>query len=86
MIPFTFDYVSLAVCLCCMAFFVKGARLDEQSPLAWGGLSLAGWLAATWLLSGGLLMCLASQGLLFVGLAAFNARRDRIRQSARDQA
>jgi hypothetical protein len=65
------DYVSVLVLGCCMAFFVKGARLEGRSALLWGGMSLGAWLLATSVASGGLLAGVASQVLLFLALTAF---------------
>ncbi len=78
------DYLSIAICIFCVAFFVKGARLDEQSPRVWGGLSVSAWLASTHVPPGGVLGGILSQVLLFVGLTFVNAHRERDRQTRRE--
>lgn len=77
-------YVDLLVCVICASFFVKGARLDDRSPLVWGGLSLAAWLCATWLLGGGRMLGILSQVLLFVGITLHDARRDQAAPTRRE--
>jgi hypothetical protein len=78
------DYGWILGCVLCAAFFVKGARLEERSPLVWGGASVAGWLLATWVLGGGMVSGVASQVVLFAGLAWFEARRQAARPTQRD--
>ena len=80
----TIDYLSIAACIFCTAFFVKGARLDEQSPRVWGGLSVAVWLVSTQVPPGGVLGGLLGQLLLFVALTLVNARRERVTQTRRE--
>lgn len=75
----TIDYSWILGTLICLSFFVKGAQLERRSPLAWGGASLAAWLAATWLLDGGLMLGLLSQVLLFAGLTLLAMRRGTVR-------
>src|SRR5688572_9073534 len=78
------DYGWILGCIVCAAFFVKGARLEGRSPLAWGGASVAAWLFATWVLGGGLLSGLAAQLVLFAGLTWLEARRRATRATPRD--
>lgn len=78
------DYGWILGCLLCAAFFVKGARLEERSPLAWGGASVALWLLATWALGGGMGSGVVSQVLLFGLLTWIESRRRAARTTARD--
>lgn len=78
------DYLSIFVCIFCAAFFVKGARLDEQSPFAWGVLSVAAWLLSMLVPPGGIVGGLLSQVLLFLALTCVNARRERVTQTRRE--
>lgn len=78
------DYAWILACVVCAAFFVKGAQLEGRSPLVWGGASVAAWLFATWVLGGGLLAGLVSQGVLFAGLTWIALRRDAARPTTRD--
>lgn len=78
------DYGWILGCVLCAAFFVKGARLGERSPLVWGGASVAAWLIATWVLGGGMGSGVASQVLLFAGLTWLEARRQATRATTRD--
>ena len=81
---FSINYVGLLACAICASFFVKGARLDDKSPLVWGGLSIAAWLIATWLIGGGLILGILSQVLLFVGITLHDARRDQAASMRRE--
>jgi hypothetical protein len=78
------DYGWILGCVLCAAFFVKGARLEERSPLVWGGASVAAWLFATWVLGGGMVSGVVSQILLFAGLTWIEARRQAARPTPRD--
>ena len=72
----TIDYTDLFVLFACVAFFAGGARMEQRSPLVWGGLSLGAWIVFTQVLFGGLAWGLASQGLLFAGLTGMAVLRE----------
>jgi hypothetical protein len=71
------DYTQIVVLLLCMSFFVKGARIDEKSPLLWGALSLGAWIVCTQLWVGGIAGGLLSQLGLLAGLAGWELLRER---------
>jgi hypothetical protein len=71
------DYTELFVLIACIAFFAGGARMEQRSPLVWGGLSLGVWIVFTQVLFDGLAWGLASQGLLFAGLTGVAVLRER---------
>jgi hypothetical protein len=76
------DYVSILVLGFCVAFFVKGARLEGRSALMWGGMSLGAWLLAMFVAGGGRLAGVASQALLFLALTGHAYWREREHHSA----
>ena len=76
------DYGSILALGCCMAFFVKGARLEGRSALLWGGMSCGAWLLATFVAGGGWLAGVASQVLLFLALTGHAYWREREHDSA----
>jgi hypothetical protein len=70
------DTVGILAGAICVSFFARGAHMDGKSPVLWGGMSLALWLAVTWFLGGGLALVLGAQVLLFAGITVVHARRD----------
>lgn len=73
------DYPWIVGAVVCGSFFVKGAQMERRSGLVWGGASVLTWLAATWLLGGGLLVGVLGQMLLFAGLTIHAMRREAAR-------
>ncbi len=72
----TGPYTNLAVLLLGMAFFSHAAREEGRSRGVYAALSLGAWVVVTRLFLPGAIGGIASQVMLFVGLAAFDVWRE----------
>ena len=77
-----FSYLSIGVLIMSVAFFVRAARMDQRSELAWGMLSFGSWIAFTRFVFPGVIGGVVSQVLLFFGITVFDYVREQ-RQLAR---
>jgi lipid-A-disaccharide synthase-like uncharacterized protein len=65
------DYAALAVLICGVMFYTRGAAMEKKPPFIWGSLSVGVSLLAMFIFKGGWLSVLFSQMGLFVAITLF---------------
>ena len=79
-----FNYLTIALLIASITFFVRAARFDNRSEFVWGLLSLGSWMLFTSFVSPGIVGGLASQILLFAGIAIYDCARERRQLAQQD--
>ncbi len=72
-------YVHIVIAVFAVVFFVRGARIEEESPVLWGALS-AGASLLVILLGGGRLGLLGGQLLVYALMFAKKLAKERKRE------